>query len=170
MKKTIFIILGIILIDQLTKGYILSLLVRGWPLVGEHAALVPYPFLMTRVTSWFNIVFTWNPGTAFSMFRSLPAISLIFLTGAIIGYLSYMLFFQIKDKTERLAMTFIVGGALGNLVDRIRFGAVIDFIDWHVKGFHWPSFNIADIFISLGVALYILHFIMQRKKANGSIS
>jgi len=163
MKKIIAAIVAIIFVDQLTKGYLLNLVARGWFWFGNAFELVPHPFRMWRINSWFNIVFTWNPGTAFSFFRGTSSLVLIFVTGAIIGYLSYLLFAKTKDKTEQWALALIVGGALGNLIDRIRFGAVIDFIDWHYRGFHWPSFNVADIAICLGVGLYILHFWQQRK-------
>ena len=66
-------------------------------------------------------------------------------------------------KNERLPLAFIIGGALGNLIDRVRFGAVIDFIDWHIGDWHWPAFNVADIFIVIGVALYIINITFRKK-------
>jgi signal peptidase II len=60
-------------------------------------------------------------------------------------------------------LAFIIGGALGNLIDRIRFDAVIDFIDWHIGDMHWPAFNIADMFIVIGVGLYIINLIFRKK-------
>ena len=164
MKKIIAAMLAVIFIDQLTKGLLLALVANGWHLSGDAFTLVPNPYMMWRITGWFNIVFTWNPGTAFSIFREAPGMVLIFFTGAVIGYLSYLLFARIKDNLERWAMAFIVAGAIGNLVDRVRFGAVVDFIDWHIGTLHWPAFNIADMCICFGVALYILYFILQRKK------
>jgi signal peptidase II len=61
-------------------------------------------------------------------------------------------------------LALIVGGALGNLIDRVRFGAVIDFLDFHVGGWHWPAFNIADICIATGVGLYLLNWLINRKR------
>ena len=58
----------------------------------------------------------------------------------------------------------IAGGALGNLIDRIRFGAVVDFLDFHIGGWHWPAFNVADIFITVGIGLYLLSWYMARRK------
>ncbi|MDR1826586.1 MAG: signal peptidase II [Rickettsiales bacterium] len=164
MKKIIAAIVGIVFVDQLFKGFLLSLVAGGWHLSGDAFSLVPNPYMMWRVTSWFNIVFTWNPGTAFSILREASSLLLIFLTGAVIGYLSYLLFARIKNCMEKAAMALVVGGAIGNLIDRVRFGAVIDFIDWHIGTWHWPAFNIADICICLGVGLYILYFLIQRKK------
>jgi len=169
VKKIIAGLFAIVFIDQLTKGILLSLVANGWHLSGDAFALVPNSYMMWRITSWFNVVFTWNPGTAFSLFPSASSLVLIFLTGAIIGYLSYLLFARIKGGIERAAMTLIVGGAVGNLIDRIRFGAVVDFLDWHIGTLHWPAFNLADASICLGVGLYVLYFILQRKN-NGSVS
>jgi len=165
--KIFAIILGIVIVDQITKGYVLYLLTGGIPLGGPAFDIVPYPFLMTRVTSFFNIVFTWNPGTSFSLFRSLgesAPLVLIVITGIIIGFFSHMLFFRARDNLERWALALIVGGAVGNLIDRMRFGAVIDFLDFHYKTMHWPAFNFADICITIGVGLYLLHWFKSRKR------
>ncbi|MDR2268843.1 MAG: signal peptidase II [Rickettsiales bacterium] len=164
MGKIIAILTSAVLADQIAKGVLLSMVADGWHLSGDAFALVPFPFMMWRLTNWFNIVFTWNPGTSFSMFREVSPFVMIFLTGMIIGFLGYHLFTRIRGNVEVWAMSLIVGGALGNLIDRVRFGAVIDFVDWHVGTWHWPAFNIADVCICVGVGLYILHWINQRKK------
>ncbi|MCL2758266.1 MAG: signal peptidase II [Alphaproteobacteria bacterium] len=155
----------IIAVDQITKGYFLYLLTGGIPLYGRAFDIVPFPFLMSRVTSFFNFVFTWNPGTSFSLFRNLgeaAPLALIVITGVIIGFFAHMLY-KSKDRWERVALTLIVGGALGNLVDRIRFGAVVDFLDFHYAGWHWPAFNFADICITAGVMVFIAHWIFRKK-------
>ncbi len=144
---------GAIALDQLSKGVLLYLITGGVPVFAAAWELVPYPYLMTPVTSFFNIVFTWNPGVSFSMFRGLGesgpwAVAL--MTAAIIGLIAwYML--KRAHASERGALALIIGGALGNLIDRVRFGAVVDFLDFHVGGMHWPAFNLADTFIFLGV-------------------
>ncbi|MCL1902769.1 MAG: signal peptidase II [Alphaproteobacteria bacterium] len=165
MKKIIFILLSVILVDQLTKGILLYMLTGGVPLYGSAFDILPYPYLMGRVTGFFNLVFTWNPGTAFSLFREMPSIILIALTGVIIGALGYHLFKNANRPHEKWALSLIVGGAVGNLIDRIRFGAVVDFLDLHAFGYHWPAFNFADICISIGVAIYIIHWLFFSKKA-----
>ena len=157
--------MSVILGDQITKGILLSRIVHSWPLSGNAIDLVPYPYMMDRITSWFNLVFTWNPGTSFSILKTAPTVLVILLTASIIGYLLFYLFTKVKTRREYLAMGLIVGGALGNLIDRLRFGAVIDFIDWHVGAWHWPAFNVADICITLGIGLYVLYFI--KGKNNG---
>lgn len=164
--KTFAAIFGIVLLDQIAKGILLFLITGSAFAVGPAWSVVPVPYLMARVTNFFNVVFTWNPGTAFSLFRGLgdniPLIMII-ATGAIIGILLYYLIARAKDY-ERTPLIFIVGGALGNFVDRLRFGAVVDFLDFHFGGAHWPSFNVADAFITIGVLLYILNWWLTRRR------
>ncbi|MDR1071863.1 MAG: signal peptidase II [Rickettsiales bacterium] len=168
MKKIIAILSGAVLADQIAKGVLLSMAAGGWRLSGAAIELVPYPYLIARIASWFNIVFTWNPGTSFSMLREVPQLVMIFLTGAIIGFLAYHLFARIKKSGEKWAMSLIVGGALGNLIDRVRFGAVIDFVDWHIGAWHWPAFNIADACICAGVGLYLLQCMKGKGKGKSN--
>lgn len=170
MKKYFYLlwpILLFILLDQFSKSILLYTLTGSVPLVGNAWHIVPTPYMIGTVTNFFNLVFTWNPGTSFSLFRdlgeSLP-ILIIVLTGFVIGFLFHHLLFRAKDKLEKWALLLIIGGALGNLIDRIRFGAVIDFLDFHLRAWHWPAFNIADVFISVGVGLYILNLFITRKK------
>ncbi|MCL1785626.1 MAG: signal peptidase II [Alphaproteobacteria bacterium] len=157
--------LVLVLVDQIAKGYILYLLTGSVPAFGRAFNLVPYPYLMARVTNFFNIVFTWNPGTSFSLFRALgeaAPVAIVVITAAIIGFFGHVLL-RAPGRLERISLALIIGGAVGNLVDRIRFGAVIDFLDFHYAGYHWPAFNFADIFICIGVALYVFHWIRRRK-------
>jgi signal peptidase II len=161
--KIIFIILGAVILDQVGKGALIYLITGAAPLYGAAWDLVPMPYLMAQVTDFFNIVFTWNPGASFSLFRALgesAPLVIILATGIIIGFIGHYLFTR-SAKHERLPLALIVGGALGNLIDRARFGAVIDFLDFHVGGLHWPAFNIADVCISVGVGLYVLMWIIN---------
>ena len=169
MKKIlsiISIILAVLVLDILSKGVLLYLITGGVPLMGAAWDLVPHPYLMTPVTGFFNIVFTWNFGTAFSLFNGLgeyAPIALIIMTGFIIGVILYYLFARAK-RYEIVPFALIAGGAIGNLIDRVRFGAVVDFLDFHIGGIHWPAFNVADICIVLGVGLYLLNMYLARRK------
>lgn len=169
MKNTIkilAIITGAILLDQITKGLLIYLITGGVPVFASAWGIIPMPYMMGQVTDFFNIVFTWNPGTSFSLFRSLgesAPIVIIIMTGIVIGILLHYLFNK-AEKYEKVPVALIVGGALGNLIDRIRFGAVVDFLDFHIGGIHWPAFNIADTFIAVGVGLYIINWFIRRKK------
>ena len=163
----IIIILSVVILDQLTKGGLLYLLTGGAPLSGDAWSLVPYPYIIKQLTSFFNIVFTWNPGASFSLFRSLgeaAPLIIVILTGVIIGALGYWIFSKDHARHEKWAYSLIIGGALGNLIDRIRFGAVIDFLDFYAYGWHWPAFNVADICICVGVALIIAGLVFKWKK------
>ena len=168
MKKTaiiLSIIFGSILFDQITKSVLLYLITGTVPLVGSAWEIVPVPYLMTHVLDCFNIVFTWNPGASFSLFRALgesAPLVIVTATGAVIGCILYYLFVR-AARYERVPLALIAGGAIGNLIDRIRFGAVVDFLDFHIGGYHWPAFNVADICIVVGVGLYLLNWYCARR-------
>lgn len=164
--KYLIVILAIILLDQVSKGILIALITGRVPFAVPAWELVPVPYLMAQVTNFFNVVFTWNPGTSFSLFRALgesAPIVIIFVTAFVIGFILYYLFRR-ADSFERVPLAFIAGGALGNLIDRVRFGAVVDFLDFHIGGAHWPAFNVADAFICIGVALYILNWFIARRR------
>lgn len=169
MKKItliLSIIFGVLFLDLVSKGALLYLITGGVPLFGAAWDVVSVPYLMAFVCDYFNIVFTWNPGASFSMFRALgeaTPIILIFATGAIIGMILHYLFTRAKSY-ELVPLSLIAGGAIGNLIDRIRFGAVVDFLDFHIGGWHWPAFNIADICIVVGVGLYLLNMFLARRR------
>ena len=113
----------------------------------------------------FNLVF--NTGIGFGLFKLNAGIYYNILTIFIFFVILVLLFFMIKSKSsEKVFFSFIIGGALGNLYDRIIFKAVPDFIDFHIKEFHWFTFNIADIFISTGVIFMILNELMPKKLKN----
>ena len=170
MKKKILtylsIIFGAIILDQITKGILLYLITGDVPLFGAAWEIVPVPYMMMRVCDIFNIVFTWNPGASFSILRAVgeaAPLIIIIATGFIIGFIAYYLFARAKSY-EGIPLALIVGGAIGNLVDRIRFGAVVDFLDFHVGGWHWPAFNVADMCIVIGVFLFILNWYLARRR------
>jgi signal peptidase II len=174
MKKTtliFLIIFGVVFLDLLSKGTLLYLITGTVPLSGAAWDVVPVPYLMAHVFDFFNIVFTWNPGTSFSLFRAMGEVApmiLIVGTGFITGFILYYLC-QRAQSYEVVPLALIAGGAIGNLLDRIRFGAVIDFLDFHIGGWHWPAFNVADICIVVGVGLYLLNMYIARRKCLKSI-
>ena len=87
-----------------------------------------------------------------------------------IGVILYLYRRTADKKLESLSLILILGGALGNLIDRIRFGFVIDFIDWFYKGSHWPTFNVADIWITVGVGLLLVDLLFRRKPQKQEIT
>ena len=117
------------------------------------------------LSNLFNIHFVWNRGISFSAFNFMMPVILSVITALIIAWLIYYLFKKALVY-ERLPIALIIGGALGNLIDRIRFGAVVDFIQWHIGGlWTFPAiFNIGDMFITFGVCLYLINMFINRKK------
>jgi signal peptidase II len=110
--------------------------------------------------SFFSLTFVQNKGAAFGMFAGLPSpwreISLGVVSAIALGFVLHMLIVESKDRRlPRLALSLILGGACGNLLDRVRFGAVVDFLDFYLGEHHWPAFNVADSSICLGVILLL---------------
>jgi signal peptidase II len=111
------------------------------------------------------LVPVWNTGISFGMFAGysdwMPAI----ISGItiIISLVLLAWLLVTVSVVTKLALSLILGGAVGNIIDRIRFGAVIDFVDIHFMDFHWPAFNIADSAITIGVALFLLDSFFEKK-------
>lgn len=113
------------------------------------------------VTSFFNIVHARNPGAAFGFLANADAawrIPFFLLVGAVA--VSVIIFLVIKAGREQLwyvaGLSAILGGAMGNTIDRVRYGYVVDFLDVHVGGWHWPAFNVADIALVVGAGILLL--------------
>jgi len=125
-----------------------------------------YPLI--KVTNFFNLIKTWNNGVSFSMFSNLENAKYIFSIINLIVILILLLVIFIKDdKYQNLALSFIIAGAAGNMIDRIYNGAVADFLDFHINQYHWPAFNVADIAIFIGAFLLIFeNFINKNDKKN----
>ena len=121
------------------------------------------------IDSFFHFIYVENRGAAWSLFADLsPTIRVPFFIGVslVAVGLIFLFFRRIREDQTRLvlALSLVLGGALGNLVDRIVRGSVIDFIDWHVGRHHWPTFNVADIFITIGVGLLILEMLFGKSE------
>ena len=111
------------------------------------------------VTEWFNLVHVLNPGAAFSFLADAGGWqrhALTVLGVAVSVVLAGLLWRGVGSPVERVAYVGLIGGALGNVVDRVRIGAVIDYLDLHWRDMHWPAFNLADIFIVGSAALLML--------------
>lgn len=136
---------GILIADQATKFWILGLLAQ-------------HPFGI-EVTSFFNLTMVWNRGVSFGLFNSPDAASYQRwgLTALAFGAAGGLFIWLWREPRLILAMGvgMIAGGAVGNAIDRILYGAVADFFDFHLGGWHWPAFNIADAAIVLGVAVLL---------------
>ena len=138
--------LFVIAADQLSKYFVLS-----WLGVRAYEPL----------TSFFSVVRAWNTGVSFSMLNNYGNIG-AYLLSAMAVIIVLMLLHWLRKEENRLtqaALGLIMGGALGNVIDRLRFGAVFDFLDVHVGDLHWPAFNVADSCICIGAAIIILQSI-----------
>ena len=111
-----------------------------------------------NLSSFLTITLVWNKGISFGLFsnnaHSVAIFTVISLT--IVGFLLYQLWKIPQHIIAIHGLGLIIGGAIGNVIDRIRFGAVVDFIDAHIADYHWPAFNVADSAICLGVFLLCL--------------
>ncbi len=121
------------------------------------------------VTPFFNLVLTHNPGAAFSFLAQASGWQRPFFIGITLAaafIIVYLLRRHWQDTLFGLALSLILGGALGNLWDRIMLGHVVDFLDFHAAGWHWPAFNVADSAITVGAALVVLDS-LRRPRAPG---
>ena len=134
----------VLVVDQISKWWILEVVMQ--------------PPRAIEVTPFFNIVLVWNRGVSFGMFNEPGGWNVIVFTAvALLVVVALLVWLARTDqRLTGLALGLIVGGALGNVVDRVRFGAVIDFLDLHAAGWHWPAFNVADAAISVGAVVLIV--------------
>lgn len=155
LKLGLLVALPVIVLDQLTKWWML--------------AVVLNPPKVITVTEFFNIVLVWNRGVSFGMFGSDSSWGPILLSTIALA-ISVVLVVWLRRVDSRLtaaAIGLVLGGALGNVVDRLRFGAVADFLDFHAFGYHWPAFNVADSAISIGVGLLLYDGLFERRRQPG---
>ena len=116
------------------------------------------------VNDFFNVVTAWNTGVSFSMFDNHGILGIVLLSALSIMIVAYLLYWMSREKNVflQVALGFVVGGALGNVIDRMCFGAVFDFLDFHIGSGHWPAFNIADSFICIGAAIIIAEAVVAK--------
>jgi signal peptidase II len=142
--------------DQLTKWAVLANFAYGERL---------------QITGFLNLVLVYNKGAAFSMFADASGwqtpllIAFALVAAGIVGYLI------VKNPHKRLlclGLALILAGAIGNVIDRLRYGHVVDFLDFHAMGWHWPAFNVADSAITIGAVLLILEGLVHQERRVGA--
>ena len=154
MMMRLFFTAGIVVIvDQLTKYIVLTTM----PLNGS-IAVIPGLFDLTHLH---------NPGGAFGFMADkgpfIRKLLFIFFSGA-----AMILVFYLYRKTPKnftflsFGLALIFGGAVGNMIDRIRMGKVVDFLDFYINGIHWPAFNVADSAVSIGVTIFVVHLLFNK--------
>lgn len=150
---------GVIVLDQVSKWVVLANLQFG-----ETIYVAPF---------W-NWVLTYNPGAAFSFLADQPGWQRWFFSILAIGVSAWIALMLRRHAGETMlatALALIMGGALGNVIDRIRIGAVVDFVQWHAAGFYWPAFNVADSAITIGAVLLVWEqLFLARGKADKGIT
>lgn len=128
---------------------------------------------MEVMPGFFDLVFTLNTGVSFGMFSGHPGVMRILLLSlvAVVALGAVIWFIKITDPQDKLflwALALVAGGAIGNLIDRVRLGGVIDFLDVYVGTYHWPAFNVADAGITTGTALILLHLWLTRHRTKSA--
>lgn len=155
MRLYTLLVLAVIGLDQLTKYWIMATMN-----LYEVQAVIP---------GLFNLVYVTNKGAAFSMFASIdsPVRHYFFISVnslAAVGLTIAAFKMRAQQVFYVISFALIASGAVGNLIDRVRFGAVIDFLDFYIGSYHWPAFNVADSSICVGVAILFVLNILEIKK------
>ncbi len=153
----------VLVLDQLTKWLFYAALtgLSFWAAAPEPLPRVPG----VEVTSFFNLVTVWNFGISFGLFSRgssqsawIFAVLALAITSGLVVWLH-----RAPSRMIATALGCVIGGAVGNIVDRLRLGAVFDFLDLHALGWHWPAFNVADAAICLGVGLLLFDALFAPK-------
>jgi signal peptidase II len=153
VRMFVLIVGLVVLLDQVTKLLVLA----GLPLY--HSIPV--------IPGFFNLTHIHNPGGAFGfMAASHPGLrNLLFIGVSSLAMAMLIYFYRNTPNTHpylAAALAMIFGGAVGNLIDRLRFGEVVDFLDVYIGAYHWPAFNVADSAISIGIGIFILHVVLGK--------
>ncbi len=156
MFVSIILVLLVVVVDQLTKLWV----VQSFRLY-ESMEVIP---------NFFNLTYLTNKGAAFGFLAGVTSAwrhyFFLILVSVALALLCLAWFRMRKDhRFYGPALALIAGGAIGNLIDRVRFGKVVDFLDFYVAGYHWPAFNVADSAITVGVILFLVaNFLEERQK------
>jgi signal peptidase II len=158
-RASALLVAVIVALDQYTK----HLVVSAWQL-GDTTPIVP---------GFFSLTYLRNRGGAFGLFAGLPetwrvAFFVVFALATVAALIWMLRTTPREDRTQRLALTWVIGGALGNLYDRVLYGEVVDFLDVYVGDWHWPAFNVADSFITCGVVLLLVGSFMTSAQESRS--
>lgn len=165
MRRLYLAALIVVAFDQATKFWILDVFFADRLRNGLAPDLALTPF--------FNLVLVWNTGVSFSLFQGLGvegrfvliALALA-ISAALVVWTRGLLRRGEAGGRMAVATGLVLGGAIGNVIDRLRYGAVADFLDFHAFGYHWPAFNLADSAISVGIALIVFDQILGPGRGN----
>ncbi|MDP2753427.1 MAG: signal peptidase II [Nitrospirota bacterium] len=141
MRRSVYIlliVLSIIAIDQITKYFVISYLT---------------PFDSIEIFPFLHLVIVRNTGAAFGMFRNFGS---VFFIGISVLATIFVIWLLIRSNYSYFGLSLVLGGAIGNLIDRILYGKVVDFIDFSIGKFHWYTFNVADSSLTVGIIVIFL--------------
>ena len=143
---------AVAILDQISKWWILGIVMQ--------------PPRVIPVTPFFNLVLGWNRGISFGFLDSSGWLSAWFLPLAVVVISAVLTvwLYRVHHLRAAAGIGLIIGGAMGNLVDRLQFGAVVDFLDFYAWGTHWPAFNLADSAITVGAVVLILDSLFEKEK------
>jgi signal peptidase II len=149
-------------------GLTVALVLLGLDQLTKWAALhlLDLPARPIAVTPFFNLVMVWNRGVSFGMLDRLGAVAPWLLSGLALAVVIGLLFWLRRSENAMMAigLGLVIGGALGNVIDRLRYGAVVDFLDFHLAGWHWPAFNLADAGICVGAGLIVVDGLLAPRR------
>lgn len=154
-----------IILDQLSKWWILEHMIKPnipnsdlapFGIIDWFVSHIRLPFVSIELLPFFNLTMVWNQGISFGLFQNGNPWPLIILSSAIAIFFSIWLY-KATIWREIIPLGLVIGGALGNIIDRLHFGAVADFIDFHIADWHYPAFNLADSFITVGIAILVIN-------------
>ena len=139
--------------DQITKWWVVTVLMQ--------------PPHVIVLTSYFDLVMAWNRGVSFGMFHDHADYMPLVLIGVALTIVSALSVWLVRTRRliTALALGSVIGGALGNVVDRVRFGAVADFLYFHYDDWYWPAFNVADSGITIGVAVIVIDGLFRQPRS-----
>lgn len=140
---------AVAVLDQATKWWIVQVVMQ--------------PPKVIPVTPFFNLVMGWNRGVSFGLFNQESDFNSWVLIGVAAVIITILIVWMYRAETHltAVALGFVIGGAVGNVIDRVWVGAVADFLDFHIAGYHWPAFNLADSAIFMGAAALILESLFR---------
>lgn len=180
LSKGIFAAVVILVADQLSKWAVFEKYLRqdgqgmdfaAWMMSTRPAAdflAAGDVYSDVAVTPFLNVIMVWNRGISFGLFAGdglMGRMALVLLAAAITAVMCVVLYHASRRLTA-VAAALVIGGAVGNIIDRLRFGAVADFVDVHFYGYHWPAFNLADSAIVIGALLLMIDTAMLKEETN----
>ncbi len=154
VRLGLFVALVVLIADQISKWRVLDYFLPMGTGAGAYIEVTPF----------LNIVLVWNTGVSFGMFSNLAWVGPWLLSGLALAITIALVIWlwRTDERWNAIALGLTIGGACGNIIDRLRFHAVVDFVDVHAYGWHWPAFNVADAAITIGVGLLIIGSLLAR--------